>query len=235
MIAQPMNCNMLVLVTIIDYSRIEMAEEHYRHYHIPINIVTHGYGAAKPELYNMLGFGEHKKAIFISIITENMAHRILERLADDFHLKSPGKGIAFTLPINGISNILSQLCIHSEGNLSKESEDKYMSQAEEHDLILTIVNHGHYDQIIEAVRAAGARGGTLLHGRGVANEETAKFLGITLQPEKDILLIIVSHKIKQQVMESINKASGISNNGQGVCVSVPISTALGLLTDKAAL
>ncbi len=231
MIAQTMNCSMLILVTIIDYSQIEVAEEHYRHYGIPINIVTHGYGAAKPELYNMLGFGEHKKAIFLSLITSNMAHTILEKLTLDFHLNTPGKGIAFTLPINSISNILSKLCMNSDRSIPIESEDKSMSQIEEHDLILTIVNHGYYDQIIEAVRAAGARGGTLLHGRGVANEETAKFLGITLQPEKDILLIIVSHKIKQQVMESINKAAGISTNGQGICVSLPVNSALGLLPD----
>ena len=230
MIAQPTN-NMLVLVTIIDYSQIEIAEAHYRNYCIPINIVTHGYGAAKPELYNMLGFGEYKKAIFLSIITENMAHKLLAKLAVDFHLTTPGKGIAFTLPINGISNILNQLCVNSDQNKQPESEDKFMSQIEDHDLILTIVNHGYYDQIIEAVRAAGARGGTLLHGRGVANEETSKFLGITLQPEKDILLIIVSHKIKQQVMESIIKAAGISTNGQGICVSLPVNYALGLLAD----
>jgi nitrogen regulatory protein PII len=231
MIAQPMNYNMQALVTIIDYSHIEIAEEHYRQYGIPINIVTHGYGAAKPELYNMLGFGEHKKAIFLSIITENMAHKLLEKLAVDFHLTTPGKGIAFTLPINGISNILSQLCMRSDKTIQIESEDKYMSQLEEHDLILTIVNHGYYDQILEAIRAAGARGGTLLHGRGVANEETAKFLGITLQPEKDVLLIIVSHGIKHKVMESINRAAGISTNGQGICVSLPVNSAIGLVPD----
>lgn len=230
MITQPMNCNMFLLITIIDYSYIEMAEEHYRHYNIPINIVTHGYGAAKPELYNMLGFGEHKKAIFLSIIPENMVPRLLEKLASDFHLNTPGKGIAFTIPINGINNIFNHLCKISDGNLLKESEDKAMSQ-KEHDLILTIVNHGYYDRIIEAVRAAGAKGGTLLHGRGVSNEETAKFLGITIQPEKDVLLIIVSHKIKQQVMESINKAAGISTSGQGICISLPVDSALGLLAD----
>ncbi len=231
MIAQPMNCNMLVLVTIIDYSHLEVAEENYKQYGIPINILTHGYGAAKPELYNMLGFGEHKKAIFLSIITEDMAPKLLEKLSLDFHLTSPGKGIAFTLPINGINNILNQLYMSSDRNMQIESEDKFMSQIEEHNLILTIVNHGYYDQIIEAVRAAGAKGGTLLHGRGVANEETAKFLGITIQPEKDVLLIIVSNKIKHQVMESINKAAGITTNGQGICISLPINSALGLLAD----
>jgi nitrogen regulatory protein PII len=229
--AQPMNCNMMVLVTILDYSHIEMAEDRFRHYGIPINIVTHGYGAAKPELYNMLGFGENKKAIFLSIITENMAQVVLKKLADDFHLHKPGKGIAFTLPINGISNILSQLCMNSDKSMQLEREERYMFQIEEHDLILTIVNHDSYDQVIEAVRASGAKGGTILHGRGVANEETSKFLGITIQPEKDILLIIVSHKIKQQVMECINKAVGITTDGQGICISLPVNSALGLLAD----
>ncbi|MDF2484839.1 MAG: hypothetical protein K0R46_1007 [Herbinix sp.] len=231
MVTQPMNCNMQALVTIIDYSHIEMVEEHYRRYGLPINIVTHGYGAAKPELYNILGFGEHKKAVFLSIITENMARHLLKKLAVDFHLDKPGRGIAFTLPINGASNALNQLCMISDRNMRIESEDESMTQTEGNDLILTIVNHGFYDQIIEAVRATGAKGGTLLHGRGIANDETSKFFGITIQPEKDILLIIVSHKIKHQVMESINKVAGITTEGRGICISLPVSAAQGLLKD----
>ncbi len=229
--SQQVSCKLQVLVTIINYSHIEIAEGHYRDYGIPINIVTHGYGAAKQELYDILGFGEHKKAIFISIITENMAQQLLRKLATDLHLEKPGKGIAFTIPINAASNALNQLCMMSDKNKQIESEDKYMSHTEGYDLILTIVNNGYYDQIIEAVRSAGARGGTLMHARGLASEETSRFLGITIQPEKDVLLIIVSHKIKQQVMESITKTAGITTEGRGICISLPITSALGLLAD----
>ena len=228
---QQVNCKLELLVTIINYSHIEIAEEYYHSYGIPINIVTHGYGAAKPELYDILGFGEPKKAIFISIITENMAHQLLKKLATDFHLEKPGKGIAFTVPINAASNALNQLCMISDKSKQIESEDRHMSQTEGYDLILTIVNNGYYEQIIEAVRSAGAKGGTLMHARGLATEETSKFLGITIQPEKDVLLIIVSHKIKQQVMESITKAAGITTEGRGICISLPVTSALGLLAD----
>jgi hypothetical protein len=78
--------------------------------------------------YNLSNVSDHPnpnssiKAIFVSIITENMASKLLNKLAEDFHLTTPGKGIAFTLPINGISNVLNQLCMISDRNIPIESE-----------------------------------------------------------------------------------------------------------------
>ena len=56
-------------------------------------------------------------------------------------------------------------------------------------LIMYICNHGFaYDAMHEA-RMAGAKGGTILHGKTSVPEEKQKFFGITLNPEKDVLLI----------------------------------------------
>ena len=51
-------------------------------------------------------------------------------------------------------------------------------------LVLTIVNRGSSDQVMEAARSAGARGGTVIYARRVGYEDVQNMLGFTLQPEK---------------------------------------------------
>ena len=59
------------------------------------------------------------------------------------------------------------------------------------DLIVTIVNRGFADEVMNAARAAGAHGGTILWARGSGVHETEKFFGISIQPEKELVLILV--------------------------------------------
>ena len=226
-----MNCNIQLLITILDYSLSSSAEELYKECGSCFHYFTHGHGAAKPEIYDILGFGEAKKSVLMSILSEHSARSIMNKLQSDFHLDKPGKGISFTLPINGAGNIIYKFCSGADENSSIEGEETMMSQNQAYDLILTIVNNGFFNEVMEAAKAAGAKGGTLLHARGLASEETAKFLGITIQPEKDVLLILASHENKHAIMESIRKTAGLTTDGRGVCISLPVNEAIGIRMD----
>lgn len=103
-----------------------------------------------------------------------------------------------------------------------------MKNEKEQSLIIAIVNKGNTDLVMEAARKAGARGGTIVVARGTGNEEIAKFYGIALQPEKEMVLIVVPLKIKDDVMNKIYEESGITTPGQGIVFSLPIIEALGL-------
>jgi nitrogen regulatory protein PII len=224
------NCKILALFTIVDYSVGCTVSDLFLTNGVSINLLTHGHGAANAEIYDLLGFGEPKKAIIISVLTEPMAHHILKSLRTEINLNKPGTGIAFTVPINGISSALSQLCSFSEAKVNCESEGVPMTQNEPYDLIITIVNNGYFSQVMEVATAAGANGGTLIHGRGLTTQEATKFLGITIQPEKDIVMILAPHDKKQTIMENIIQEVGLSTAGKGICFSLPVSTALGLGT-----
>ena len=102
-----------------------------------------------------------------------------------------------------------------------------MSDAK-YELIITIVNRGGFDAVKEAAKAAGARGGTLLHGLGLGGEEAAKFLGISIQPEKDVVLIVVPKEDREKVMQTILETAGILTENRGICFSLPVDSALGL-------
>ncbi len=105
-----------------------------------------------------------------------------------------------------------------------------MMQKEPYDLILSIVSGGLFSEVMDVAKAAGATGGTLVHARGVGSEEAAKFLGITIQPEKDIVMILSPHENRQKIMETITHKFGLSTKGKGICFSLPVSAALGLET-----
>ena len=97
-----------------------------------------------------------------------------------------------------------------------------------HDLILTIVDRGFADDVMDAAKSAGARGGTILHARGTGAQEAEKFFGIVVQPEKELVMILVEHAIKNDVMTAICQKNEITDAGRGICFSLPVEAAAGL-------
>lgn len=101
------------------------------------------------------------------------------------------------------------------------------------ELILCIVNAGYSQNVMDAARQAGARGGTILRGRGSANPEAEEFFNITIQPDKEVVLILVTASIKDDVLKAVYKNSGLSTEGQGIAFSLPVErTTLTLKKDS---
>jgi nitrogen regulatory protein PII len=103
-----------------------------------------------------------------------------------------------------------------------------LTSKEAYHLIITIVNSGFFDQVMEAAKKAGARGGTVVHARGLGSKEAKKYLGITIQPEKDLILILTPKEKKLAIMESIMHEVGLNTAGNGICFSLPVDSAMGI-------
>lgn len=97
----------------------------------------------------------------------------------------------------------------------------------EYDMIITIVNRGYADLVMEAAREKGAKGGTIVNARGTAGD-VEKFFNISIQPEKEMVMIVVKHIERHAIMEEITQKAGIKTAGQGVIFSVPVEDAIGL-------
>lgn len=92
----------------------------------------------------------------------------------------------------------------------------------QYQLLVCIVNAGFSQNVMEAARAAGARGGTIIRGRGSANPEAEEFFNISIQPDKEVVLILVTSEMKDAVMTAVFKNSGLSTDGQGIAFSLPV-------------
>lgn len=100
-----------------------------------------------------------------------------------------------------------------------------------HELILCIVNTGFSETVMDAAKDKGARGGTVLHARGTANKEAEEFFHITVQPDKEIVMILVPTKIKDDVLHAIYQSAGLKTDGQGIAFSLPVDHVVGLSSD----
>ena len=98
----------------------------------------------------------------------------------------------------------------------------------EHEVIFCIVNAGFSDLVMDAAKKLGARGGTVIHARGTANLEAEKLFGITVQPEKEIVMILVPREIKDDILHALYKEAGLESEGQGLAFALPVNAVVGL-------
>ena len=97
-----------------------------------------------------------------------------------------------------------------------------MANSNKKELVFCIINNGFSDLVMEAAKREGARGGTIFHARGTGNADIEKFFGISVSPEKEIVLIVIDESIKEKVVSAIYKDAGLDTKGQGIVFTVPV-------------
>lgn len=98
----------------------------------------------------------------------------------------------------------------------------------DYEVIFCIVNAGFSDMVMDAAKEVGARGGTVIHARGTANKEAEKLFQITIQPDKDIVMILVSADIKDAVLHALYNNAGLKTAGQGIAFSMAVDNVVGI-------
>ena len=97
------------------------------------------------------------------------------------------------------------------------------------EVVFAIVNAGFADDVMAVAKAQGVRGGTILNARGVVNADAAAFFGITLHADKEILMMVVEKKIRDDVLNAIYKEMGMDKKAKGIAFSLPVSDVAGLV------
>lgn len=103
----------------------------------------------------------------------------------------------------------------------------------DYEVVFCIVNAGYSDVVMDAAKEVGARGGTVIHARGTANKEAEKYFHITIQPDKDIVMILVPSEIKDAVLHALYRNAGLKSDGQGIAFSMAVDKVVGI-SDPAA-
>lgn len=98
-----------------------------------------------------------------------------------------------------------------------------------YEVIFAIVNAGYAEDAMDVAREQGARGGTIINGRGVAREEEAAFFGISIHADKEILMMVVERKIRDQILHALYKQMGMQKKAQGIVFALPVSDVAGLV------
>jgi len=109
-----------------------------------------------------------------------------------------------------------------------ESCGEYAVFENAHDLIVVIVKKGLSEKIIDSAKNAGAEGSTIIFGRGAGIHEKAKLLGIPIEPEKEIILIVIDKKKTKKVLDFIVGSVNLNKPGVGIAFVIELSKVLGI-------
>ena len=188
-------------------------------FHLPFNTIMHGFGTASKGILDFFNLVPTEKNILLSLIPDVREKEILTYLDESLKIKEIGSGIGFTIKLTSSSKYVLD-AFKMEGDKMKEKND--------YQLIITIVNDGYADKVMNIAKKNGANGGTLLKGRSIGENQSLKFFNMNIEPEKDVLLIVCHNKDKNKIMSEILEREGINKTAQGMCVSLPIDNVIGL-------
>ena len=98
----------------------------------------------------------------------------------------------------------------------------------EHEAIFCIVNSGYSEVVMDEAKKRGARGGTVINARGTASKDAEALFGVTVEPEMEIVMILVPSSIKANVLHALYKEAGLDTAGQGIAFAMPVDSVVGL-------
>ena len=218
------NVRTKVFLSITDKDKTDRVLKLFRRHKITYSCSINGKGTASGSVMSYFGLSEIKKDVIISVVPEFLETKVLFDLHHKLEMYEPGNGICFSLPITSASRYLS----NQYKDLTVIKEEYIVKNEKEYELIVLIVSEGYAQVAMDAAKKVGAGGGTLINGIGLGSKEATKFLGITIEPEKDVVLILVEKEEKRKIMEEISNVVGLSHEGRGICFAIPVDNVIGL-------
>lgn len=196
---------------------------------LPMHYRIEASGTASSEIMDMLGLGSIDKVLLFSTMPKSFADQMLVKLKKELKLGAVNSGIAVTIPLTGANNLLFHILEHiTEETSSDEKKEMIAMDTTKHAMIAAIVNRGFGENVMDAAKTAGAGGGTVVNCRRKGKEESANFWGLSVQEEKELVLIISDTESKVEIMREIGEKCGINSEAQGMVLSLPVDSVIGL-------
>ncbi len=211
------------ILTIIDPAAESVLTKICVELEIPVSIVFHGRGTAIKSMLDLLGIESHERRVFIAIADGEKSKRYIEEQKKKLHLGVPGHGITVAVPVKSVGGGQAVSYLSGSGTGAKYTRPEKF----DYELVMAIANAGTTDIVMNAARAAGARGGTVIHGKGTGSGDAQKFHHISIADKKEVVLIVAAAEIKSAVMYSILEKTGPGSAAGTLVFSLPVSEAAG--------
>lgn len=208
-----------IIITIINRGKEDKLAVDLTEHGAMFNVFLRGHGTAEKKILSYLGLGETEKSILVSGVPLSRTEEFMTQIASKLHLKKAGKGITFAIPVLGNGQV-------TPGS-TQVREEISMSDIT-NNLIISVMNHGYADEIMDTARDAGAPGGTILRARGAGYKMAEKFLGITIQPDKDLLMILAPQAACKDIVNAILSHNKDSNDANAIAFCLPVSHIAGI-------
>lgn len=185
-----------------------------------------GRGTAAGGLLGLLCLGDQEKDILIILGSAEQIREVARVWRATRSESRTAVGISFSLDLEAVLRPQRGFAVDARpltpAAASMPETPMSEQQATSYDLICLIVNAGFADDAMAAARKAGAPGGTILKARGTASGEDAQFFGLTLFPEKEVLLMLVPGDKAEAVRQAVKEADCLKNPGMGIAFSASV-------------
>ena len=216
------------IISIIKPEALKPLTELYRQCQLPISLELFGRGTAPANVMDLLGIESHDRRIVMTVVGQEKTPRLLAQQRQRLFLDVPGNGVVLAIPVKSVGGKTTMAF------LGENQPAHYTPQSDyPHELILAISNEGFVDVVMDAAREAGAKGGTVLHGKGTASGSHAKFFQVSLVQEKEVILIVAAREEKTAIMQSILTKAGPGTDAGAILFSLPVSEVAGFGIRKA--
>ncbi len=98
-------------------------------------------------------------------------------------------------------------------------------------LIIAFVEDDKTDLVLNTAREHGAKGATVInHARGEGMKKSKTFFGLTLETQRDVLLLLVEEHLSRHILEKIANAAEFDNKpGTGIAFQIDVEDAIGVM------
>ena len=213
-----------MLISVIHAENIKKMDESLEELQIPVFYRCRGKGTASSEMMDIFGLRGTARILTISFLPKSRVKEVFACMENHMCFRKRGGGIAFTIPITGMQGPMLRLIQEQQ----KKGDGAEMKETPGNSVIWVSVAGGYSEDVVEAARSAGARGGTVMKGGRRGQEQMTQFFGISVQEEQELVMIVVPDEKKTEVMSAINQACGLKTKAHGEVLSLPVDDAIGL-------
>jgi len=98
-------------------------------------------------------------------------------------------------------------------------------------LLIAFVDDDRSDAVLDAAREAGATGATIINNaRGEGLKTTKTFFGLSLETQRDVLLMLVEEHLSRTILEEISRAGRFDDEpGTGIAFQLDVEDAVGVI------
>lgn len=222
---------MLGLKYLVTITLRENAEQYLDFFHRHnVNSVLSVYcnGTATDKTLSYFGLERTEKIMFKYVVSDSAVPDIVRGQLHEMNIGASGNGITVVVPLDGLGGTAA--LNHFTGSMSVNKEVCSMAaQGSDYKyaLIITIVNRGNSDLVMDAAREKGARGGTIVKAMGTG-AEIAKFFGVSIPDEKELVYIVTTKADRDGIMKSIMEKAGVNTDAHGIVFALPVESVIGL-------
>ena len=190
---------------------------------VPGGTVLLGRGSVNNPILQFLELAQSRKEIVLQASDCTRSQELLQALRKQLRLDKPGQGICFSTRIDQLFGVPSSMG-ESAAHCGTDEKENAM-----HKLIVAIVDKGRAELVVKASQDGGANGATIVNARGSGIHETSRLFSMEIEPEKEMVLLLVQAEQTEAICGAIRSQLDIDQPGKGILFVQPVNEVFGLI------